>query len=146
MKTPGTQEAAIQEILKEKVLEFERVHSRLHETGPDPMRVDWSIMDKRIEDEVAATGRSDPDLHDFLYKFRRQTVRFIANVLNQHAMSGVKVDPKTFIDELEEFDPDGVMELSMECLSDIESALEKYAKGLGQLSVHLAGGEEADVV
>lgn len=155
MSLAKRQAAAINQIIQEEIqgalkgrknraglLRRGELQERLVEAGPDAMRVDWSIMDDQVKEAANDAGMEMAD--DLVYKFRQKILRFIAGQLNQHGMSAVKVDPRTFPEELEEFDEDGVYEVSMECTSDICAALEKYAQALGQLGVHMAGGRESD--
>lgn len=118
------------------------IQERLAEAGPDPMRVDASIMDEQAEtiaEEIAADM-----VDDLLYKFRQVFLRKSAAVLSRHGMSAVSIDPRHFADEVEEFDEDGVYSASMEATTDVRNALIKYAKDLGHLAVMMAGGREAD--
>jgi len=112
----------------------------LDEAGPDAGRVDTSIMNKQLENSVQDLGMELADV--FVGKFRNKIVAHIATLMNQHAMSGVRINPRTFMDELKDFDRDGFMEIAEECVSDVVEALEKYAKELGELAVHMAGGND----
>lgn len=154
MRLARRQAKAINQIIQEEVqgalrARKERTHllrrgeiqERLVEAGPDAMRVDWSVMGSQLEDASYDMSRDMAD--DMVYAFRQKIERMVAQVLNQHAMATVKMDPRTFGDELEEFDPDGVMEISQECTIDIVEVLQKYAKQIGELAVHMSGGEPA---
>lgn len=127
---------------KDEYLRRGEIQERLVEAGPDAMRVDWSIMDERVEAIVEEIGNDLVD--EFLYKFRQKLLRRIASEMTQHGMSQVRIDPRTFPAEVEEFDEDGVYGSSMEANTDIRTVLVKYARDLGQLAVHMAGGREAD--
>lgn len=118
------------------------LQERLVEAGPDAMRVDWSIMDEKAE-EIAEEVAADM-VDDLLYKFRQKALRKMAMAMSQHGMSAVSIDPRSFPAEVEEFDEDGVYGSSMEATTDIRNALIKYAKDLGSLAVHMAGGRESD--
>ena len=155
MSLAKRQAAAINQIIQEEIqgalkgrksraglLRRGELQERLVEAGPDAMRVDASIMDEQLKEAANDAGMDMAD--DLIYKFRQKILRFIAGQLNQHGMSAVKVDPRTFPSEVEEFDEDGTYEASMECMSDVTAALEKYALALGNLGVMMAGGREAD--
>ena len=156
MSLSRRQAAAINQIIQEEVQgamkgrkqrdEFLRrgeIQERLVEApAVDAMRVDWSIMDERVEAIVEEIGNDMVD--EFLYKFRQKLLRRVASEMSQHGMSQIRIDPRTFPAEVEEFDDDGVYGSSMEANTDIRSVLTKYARDLGQLAVHMAGGREAD--
>lgn len=119
------------------------IQERLVEAGPDAMRVDGSIMGPQMVRVIEG-----PQVSDAVVKLvdhvRRTATRAMAEVLNQHGMSNMKVDPRTLEQEMEDFDHDGVMEALMECNHDVTEALEKLVTTLGDLAVHMAGGTEPD--
>ena len=117
----------------------------LTEAGPDAMRIDWSIMDDQIDKAAYDIAM---DMSDRLvFDFRKRIIKEIARELDKHAMvypEASPVDPSELSADLEDFDPNGLQGLSMECIQDITNILVEYAKGLGSLAVHMAGGAEGE--
>ena len=112
----------------------------LDEAGPDADRIDTSIIKDQLTNVAQDLGKELADA--LVFRFRQKICTHIANVMNQHAMGGdIRINPRTLADELEDFDTDSVMGASLECAGDITDALEKYAKDLGDLAVHMAGGD-----
>jgi len=119
------------------------LYERLVEAGPDAMRVDLSIVDKQVEDLVfeAATDLS----MRFVYEFHTKVLKVVCDVMNKHAMSAVEMDHRELADEIEDFDPDSLQEISQEAVSDVTDALVKYAREVAKMAVDLAGGNEDEV-
>ena len=115
----------------------------LDEAGPDADRVDMSIVKDQLTNAAQDLGQELADA--LVFRFRQKICTYIAGVMNQHGMGGdIRINPRTLADELEDFDGDGIMGASLECIGDITEALEKFAKELGDLAVHMAGGDTGD--
>jgi hypothetical protein len=115
---------------------------KLHEAGPDEMRVDWEVVSRAIESKLDDTLTQSAG--NFVYKMRTEVVApRIGKILNQHGIGhGVGRGAYSFAGELEDFDAVGIQTAEMECVTDIVAALTKYAQDLGQLAVHMHSGQK----
>lgn len=118
------------------------IQERLVEDGSVTSRVDLSIMDRQVS--IASEEINDVKVENLVFSFRQKLGKVLADVINQHSLSMTRVDPKTFMNDMEQLDQDIIMEASQKCVSDIMLALENYAKELGELAVNLAGDEDEE--
>jgi len=129
---------------KDELLRRGELQERLVEAGPDAYRVDFAITDEVVTTMVDNTGHAMA--MEFVEKFVEKFFMSLARLMNNHAMAYDKVDAYSLRDELEDFAQEDMMHEAQECVTDIVTALEKYAKNIGELAVHMAGGTEADEV
>lgn len=115
---------------------------RLSEAGPEAMRVDMSIMSDVLDNQAHDIGISLSQAT--VERFQTQIARVIATEMSKHSMALSPIDPRSFVDEIEEANPDVVIEAREQCVFEMTSALKKFANVLGEMGVFLAGGREAD--
>ena len=111
----------------------------VREAGPDPERVDTSMIEKAIETSGEIEDAAHDAAGDIVSRFARKVIApTVAKLLRQHAMDmthgGHEMAPgwtPQTVEELEESDP-GMMDDQMECASDIAFALMKLAQMYGK--------------
>ncbi len=124
----------IQEIMK----------SVLDESGPDAMRVDWSIMRQQLDEAIS--DESSIVAEDVTIQMRDKILSSVAKIINQHNMVDTefgRINPHSFEQLLRDFDDDdSVSRLTAECFADIDEAIKKFADSLGQFAVHVVSANE----
>jgi len=119
--------------LRQKMLSNSMRNERLTENkNPDG-------FEKEVE-AVIAEGTTDEALK-FLETFDKMLYKELAQLLPMYGAD--KTTAKTLMDDLEDFDPDGLQEIQQEFVSDVLAAMRNYASQAALLTSHakLAGME-----
>lgn len=109
---------------------------------PDASRVDSTIVGTELNEKI--DDLTPPISKTAVKEFGRKVVPIIARIMTQHAMTYVKIDPRTFASNLAYYDNSAARQAAARCAQAIDGALKRYAVSLGRLAVDMMGGGAPD--